>query len=147
MCAHTPFQNEFVPILSQSISAYQKAKIIDEQTIEANFTMQPARRPGEAMHGWYVVDVSDDARVDPVGTQLQRLEDDIQRAFASLDGGAKRERAEPRVVPYMRSKHRNEYHLATLVARSYKLVEAHATALSSALARDKNQVMIALTPV
>ena len=120
-------RSNFVPVLSQAVGTRQKKFILDEHRRETEFDMVP---PPAATHfGWM-----DEAAGEDLQRQVRDVFEKVERASKQLE----RPR-EPHVVWERRSSHAQEWHLGTLVVRSALVVEQHARAISSELARDAGQ--------
>ncbi len=126
-------RTNFVPVLSQTIAKRQKRTIQEEERREVEFIMSPQHDPNDTLHGWFDCSVAE-ALGEDTASQLEQLAQEV--ALAWKEGQTK---TEPRVTSLCTSNHPNERHLATLMVMSIKLVEKHAVAVSSRLAREPQQ--------
>lgn len=142
-------KTQFVPILNQSISAKQKAKIQDESELEKSFTLRPPVNAYEVIGGWYMVGSGEQqhhhdggGKRDDLAVAIAAFVRDIEESKAGLRGKGPLALEQPQVPSLLRSRHQGEYHLGSLVVQSHKLVEAHASEVSPSLKRDPNQDVI-----
>lgn len=117
--------------------------IQDEATLETNFSVKPPLTPYETLRGWYLV-TEQKGKTDEMAALIAALAADMEEASrAGKKTGAPPSLVERRLPIGLRSRHEGEHHLGTLVAQSYRLLEAHATGLSASLKREHNQDVIA----